>query len=295
MIRSVATFVLRIGFLSILSFHSLTIRAEGDHPLLLGKQRAISSVPHGEEKYREVLQRNLQWFRESGMLLGTDASKGVAERIVVIPGNPQIADIEKTFTGLRRQGKYLYSEMTRPDCNFETALAFFYADRLFSAGANAPVWENILQYLHASGLQVLDPKLPAYGLWTWSNTVPAAYWSDDNTWNAVLSLKIYSLTGDEEWLRRGLLAARGLARYAKLSGDPAGSLKGRPHWGGMRAMGLAYAYALTQDAEVRAAALDYLHSDYQGLILDAGGKPTKRPYTTSESAYFLLELSLIHI
>jgi len=58
-------------------------------------------------------------------------------------------------------------------------------------------------------------------------------------------------------------------------------------------MGLAYAFALTGDVDFKRAALDYLHTDYKGLILDGEGKPTKRPYTTSESSYFLLENSLI--
>lgn len=293
-LRRAQELVLALGLIQALSLPSFTFGGGQGQTLLLGKQRAISSAPLPRGKYLDVLQRNLNWFRDSGVLLGPDASQGVAERIILIPDNPQVADIENTFTGLRRQGKYLHSEMRRPDCNFESALAFFYAQHLLGGDAFARNWKNILGYLRNSRLQVLDPKVPEYGLWTWSSHTAASYWSDDNTWNTILPLKFYLLTGDEEWLRRGLLTARGLLRYGKLLGDPAGSLHGRPHWGGMRAMGLAYAYALTQDPELRAAALEYLHSDYRGLILDANGKPTKRPFTTSESSYFLLESSLIY-
>ena len=223
------------------------------------------------------------------MLLGKDGSRRVAKRLVLVPKNPQVDEIEKAFRGLRRQGKYLYSEMTRPDCNFEVALAFHYGGRLIGNREYEPVKQNILSYLATSNLQVLDPTCCGLG------QAPShrRTGSDDNTWNAILPLKIYLLSGDDEWLRRGLLNARGLLRYPNLSGDPAGDLQGRPHWGGMRAMGLAFAFALTGDADFKRAALDYLHTDYKGLILDGEGKPTKRPHTTSESSYFLLENSLI--
>jgi len=63
---------------------------------------------------------------------------------VLMPENPQVEEIEKTFRGLRRQGKYLYSEMTRPDCNFEVALAFHYGGRLIGNREYEPVKQNIL-------------------------------------------------------------------------------------------------------------------------------------------------------
>lgn len=264
-----------------------------EEPLLLGRQKAIPSTALSRNDYLLALQRNLDWFQKSGMLPGSYGSGGVVERIVLVRDNPQIGDIEKSFKGLRRQGPYLYSEMIRPDGSFQTALTFYYASRLFNSPQAEQVSRNIFDYLRKSDMQVLDPSSPAYGLWTWSSTVEKTYWSDDNPWNTIISLKIYLLTGDRDWLHKGLLTARGLLRYQHLSGDPAGGLQGRPHWGGMRAMGLAFAYGLTKDPEFKKAALDYLHTDYKGLILDAGGKPTKRPYTTSESSYFLLESSLI--
>ncbi len=291
--RNLQRFVILTGLFLVFSSPLPALQAAPSAALPLGKQHPITAAPLADAEYRAMLRQNLDWFRKSGVLLGTEGSKGVAERIVLIPDNPQITDIEKTFRGLRREGHYMYSEMTRPDCNLETALAFYYASRLFNNSGDEGVSRNILNYLKGSDLQLLDPASPADGLWTWSSTVASAFWSDDNTWNTILPLKIYLLTGDEEWLRRGLLTARGLLLYPNLSGDPAGDLQGRPHWGGMRAMGLAYAYALTQEPEFQKAALDYVHMDYRGLVLDVDGKPTKRPYTTSESSYFLLETSLI--
>ena len=102
--------------------------------------------------------------------------------------------------GLRRQGPYLYSEMIRPDGSFQTALTFYYASRLFNSPQAEQVSRNIFGYLRKSDMQVLDPSSPAYGLWTWSSTVEKTYWSDDNPWNTIISLKIYLLTGDRDRL-----------------------------------------------------------------------------------------------
>ena len=139
------TFVKLAILPSLLLLVTIASHAAEDQPLLLGKQHQISPSPLPKERYREALSNNLRWFQQAGVLLGKDGGQGVAERIVIPSGNAFVPEMQKVFRGFQQRGNYLYSEMTRPDCNLETALAFYYASRLFGSAEKLRAAVNDLQ------------------------------------------------------------------------------------------------------------------------------------------------------
>ena len=80
------------------------------------------------DKLLRSLDLNLNWFRNSGVMLPSDGSWGVAERILLTENNSALDKIRVDFpTWTDHDGKYSIIEHRRADCCMETAFLFMLA------------------------------------------------------------------------------------------------------------------------------------------------------------------------
>ena len=86
-----------------------------------------------DQQLLDAVGRNLEWFRNSGVMDPPDGSWGVAERIAVTKDNTAIEKICRAFPAWNEFDGYCVIEPRRPDCNFETALLFLLAGRKFGS------------------------------------------------------------------------------------------------------------------------------------------------------------------
>ena len=171
--------------------------ADGDHafrvrattPGGLAEATAELRVSARDDAYRSALDRNMQWFRNSGVLPKPDGSAGVwSQRCLAwFDGGPD----------------WSLASPFRVDCNSATSQALYAYGALAGDGefqdAGLSVARSMLPH------QYVDPALPTYGGWPWLyEGVDAIYFWDDNTRIAVALLWLYAQTGDQNFLRAGL-------------------------------------------------------------------------------------------
>ena len=183
----------------------------------LGEKKAPKwSEQERREKYRIALQRNLQWYRSSGVMPDPMGTKGVYEQVH--------SDID-CF------GRQKVVEWHRPDCNSQSALAFYLAGRALSRNEDQQTGLNIVNFLLSHRFQDMDPDHQTYGFWSWwemksMQKYAEAIYGDDNSWPVFTLLKLYQMTGRKEYLERGLLTTEALLatqgigglRHARLNG-----------------------------------------------------------------------------
>ena len=139
-----------------------------------------------------AIKRNLQWFRESGVLSPPAGEWGVAERIAVLAGNAATEKILEEFPARTFHGDYAILEHRRSDCNFETALMFLLASDLLHGQEERKIAENLLDFLYfRSGLLNRNTKDVPPGTWNWASAFCGhSIWFDDNGWVAAIQILI---------------------------------------------------------------------------------------------------------
>lgn len=139
---------------------------------------------------KNALKRNLNWFRESGIMVPSCGSGGVAERVFVAGDKEITAKVRKAFPAWTEYGSYLVIEPRRPDCNFETALLFGLAGEVFGKNEYKKISSNLLDFLYfRSGLLNRAGDDYLIGAWHWSHVKRGGKaWFDDNSWCIMLPL-----------------------------------------------------------------------------------------------------------
>ncbi len=257
---------------------------------------------------RSVVQRNLQWFRNSGIMRPGDGFWGVGERIVITADNEALEQIARVFhcqTQLAPEAVVL--EHRRADCNFQVALLFDLAAEALGDPSCKTVADNLVSYLvHRSGLRHVGENDPTRDLWGWSNPLSSQdCWTDDNAWVITLLL-VLAQRGRPELKEPGIAAGRALNRLLRPVVEPLGQhgpdvplenppLHGTnlsPHWLGLVTMALAHASAVdpaTDYAELVTAY--YTHAAAGPAKCEAKTRaPTSTglPWTMSEYGYLAL-------
>lgn len=167
--------------------HRITVVAETDSGRA---ERTVElRVSSRDQAYRRALDRNMQWFRRSGVLPKADGSAGVwSQRCLAwFDGGPD---------------EFLASPF-RLDCNAATAQTAC----LYGQLRGSDEWRQIAVNIARSMLphQYADAVRPCFGGWPWLyENCDAIFFWDDNTRVAVGLLWLYTQTSDEEFLRAGL-------------------------------------------------------------------------------------------
>ncbi|HID56468.1 TPA: hypothetical protein EYP37_08050 [Candidatus Poribacteria bacterium] len=254
------------------------------------------------EKYRIALERNLRWYRSSGVMPDPTGTKGVYEQVH--------SDID-CF------GRQRVVEWYRPDCNAQSALAFYLVGRALNRGEDQQTGLNIIEFLLAHRFQDLDLDHETYGFWSWwemkrMQKYAEAIYGDDNSWPAFALLKLYQMTGRKEYLERGLLTTEALLvtqgigglRHARLNGVEVNQ-RGKawytqqnwedawggssPHYGANVLAVFFYVYGLTGDKRYLSVAEEGL-SNMIRRYLDKSYTEWVTSHT-AEHARFLLALA----
>ncbi|HLU99745.1 MAG TPA: hypothetical protein VKZ59_00675, partial [Acidobacteriota bacterium] len=164
------------------------------------RETSVTIEPR-REWYRSALDRTMQWFRESGLLLEPDGSRGILEGFDSINLNLQ--------------------DWIRTDCTAQAGLTFYLYGRL----VGEPEWEekgeNLLQFLMREGYQDMDQTRPTFGFWKWGEDLtehPSVIYTEDNSWAAYAMLRMYQLTGKADYLNRGLATVNGFLETQTPSG-----------------------------------------------------------------------------
>ncbi len=246
------------------------------------------------EKLLRSLELNLNWFRNSGVMLPSDGSWGVAERVLLTENNSALDKIRVDFpTWTDHDGKYSIIEHRRADCCMETAF-------LFMLAGDEDTARNIIDFLFCrSGMlrRFQDPKFDEneVGAWYWSHTSHFRnYFFDDNSWMCILMLAVSRMRPELEekyqlrhWTKACLDAFISAYHKRWANGEPAlpqeqeGAFPGRlhlPHWGSMFVFALSRA-ALEFDDKRFFDIIDNYH-DYLLKKADT--------FTSSEFAYAIL-------
>ena len=141
----------------------------------------------------QIIRKNLEWFKSSGVMFPADGSWGVAERIAVKAGNAAMERILNIFPAYTEFDGGCIIEPRRADCNFQTAWIFLTAGRLFPEEGYESIGRNIIDFLYCrSGLleRSSEPGVVP-GSWNWSHiTRKPAIWYDDESWCIFLQHKI---------------------------------------------------------------------------------------------------------
>ncbi len=232
--------------------------------------------------FGESARKNLQWFRESPIMIGGGAW-GVGERILLTQDNEALEKIRAGFpVSLSYAPGLEVLEQRRSDCNFQAALLFWLAGVLLDSPQDRKTAGDLLDFLYfRSGLLNKMDDRSVIGGWTWTHIQRNFnLWMDDNAWCCVIPFLLAKMDpGLEEryslrkWAK---LLASDLRRMFNRSFDPAkekdmedpekiyaGKLE-HPHWAGpvQCALVLYLEQLELQSAEYAAvedAILRYLH------------------------------------
>lgn len=232
---------------------------------------------------QSVIQKNLEWFKNSGVMFPSDGCWGVAERIAVKAGNSAMERILKVFPAFTPFDEGYIIEPRRADCNFQTAWIFLTAEQLFPGNGYGEIGRNILDFLYCrSGLLERgsgDGAIP--GSWNWSHVIrQQAVWYDDESWCILLQLKI---AGAFPELDRKYRMRRWAYTLAESLADALMLPEPSPLWNGNRRMPHFTSLAVMALAE---AATPENCGTYQTIAADFY-RDMECP-NTSEHAYALL-------
>ncbi|MBE6391479.1 MAG: hypothetical protein E7042_04675 [Lentisphaerae bacterium] len=185
---------------------------------------------------KQVIQRNLEWFKSSGVMFPADGSWGVAERIAVRANNAAMERILTVFPAFTEFDGGCIIEPRRADCNFQTAWIFLTAGQLFPGCGYEMIGKNIIDFLYCrSGLLARSSEeglIP--GCWNWSHiTRKPAIWYDDESWCLLLQHKI---ADDFPELDRKYQMHYWADRLAGELYQALASAEPSPHWNGNREM-----------------------------------------------------------
>ena len=249
------------------------------------------------------LEKNINWFINSGVMIPEDGKWGVAERIAITQNNNALDKIYSTFPAWTELDGYSIIEQRRADCNFETALLFLLASEALNNERYYQIAVNILDFLYfRSGLlNRFDKKYPD-ACWNWSHIKwEDCIWFDDNGWNCSIQLMIankYPALDKKyhmkEWaLKLADSMLEGFNHFFKLPfndekencEDSKPTWLGQinlPHWGSLSCMAFAFAYREKAKPEFLNAITKY----HQYLWEE------KDNFIVSEDAYALIGATL---
>lgn len=259
-----------------------------------------------------VIQRSVNWFQRSGVMRPSDGFWGVAERVVLLPGNSAREEIDRDFpfqTRLAEEAVVL--EARRPDCNVEVAYLFDRTAAMLGRPELRDVAGNIIDFLfHRSALYDRRKGSVHEGLWQWAHPAPrTTYWIDDMAWVITILCKMGKL-GRSELIPFAVDTARRLhvlvrayfddARTSGLGHEPSENvvlgLRMNPHWIGLLTMAFAHAQSVDSQTDYS----DIVHEYYSTYAL--GGPPSfdkasrqaarRYPWSISEYAYLALAASV---
>jgi hypothetical protein len=122
------------------------------------------------EKYRQVLDNNIQWFQNAGLLPGYDGQQGVYTQ-----RNMEWFDGAPWDGGpIDRLGAQ------RLDCNIESATMFYLYSKLTGEEHFEEVAGNLLAFVMPRQVSN-NPQRPSYGVWPWLYSGNNGVFVDDNT------------------------------------------------------------------------------------------------------------------
>ncbi|MGB9876191.1 MAG: hypothetical protein ACPLPS_00300 [bacterium] len=187
------------------------VEEEGEYELIIearkGNLKREKTLPievkTREKKYREVLERNIKWFLESGVMPEADGSLGVYNQrcIAWFDGGP-LESLPSPY---------------RVDCNAKSSLAFCLFGKLTGNEQYKRIAENLIDFMLPH--QIVDPKRPSFGGWTWLyEKIDTIYFWDDNTRTALCLLYLYKETGKEKFLVPALCTLELCRRVAHADG-----------------------------------------------------------------------------
>ena len=247
-----------------------------------------------KRKLEKSLLKTWNWFTRSGVMLPSDGTWGVAERIMLTEGNEAKEKTLDSFPAWTEHKTHCIIEQRRADCNMETAFLFLQIHKLF--GDFKPFRKtalNLLDYLYCkSGLLHRKGEGNFPGTWEWSHIkFTHNIYFDDNAWMVVLPLKIAKMYPalDQKYQMKefALRLARSLAEEAPayLKGEVLpdrkfsflGNIK-LPHWGSLVCLALAEAF----QADPSEIYLPFIRMYEEYLVQNADS------FTTSEFAYAIL-------
>ena len=246
---------------------------------------------HDAEK--SALERNINWFLNSGIMDPANGTWGVAERITLTKNNSAIDKTKEFFSAYTDYDGYAVLEHRRPDCNFETALMFLLTGDIFNDQNYYDIADNIIHYLHCrSCTRNWRDENQIRHLWRWA----AGYWwvsyyIDDNSWNGALSImigkqypklnKTYSLieNGVEtvEAVRKSIQNLLDDKEQPKDEPQVAG-VNLSPHFAALALMAFANSWKVSENPDLHATALQYIDRVQE----------MKKDFTSSEHGYYLI-------
>ena len=211
---------------------------------------------------KTTLQKNLNWFEKSGVMIPENGIWGVAERVAVAKNNEAIEKMYASFVAWTPHGDYSIIEQRRADCNFQTAYLYLLAYEVFGDKKYYTVAVNILDFLYyRSGLLWRNEKEYPRASWNWSHIKRSSdVYFDDESWCVFLQLEIakrypeldqkYSMKHWAMLLADELCAASLRVMHSEREKDDWADLEkkewlGRlqlPHWGSLVVMALARAW-----------------------------------------------------
>jgi hypothetical protein len=266
------------------------------------------------EKLKKVINCNLEWFMDSGIMRPNDGFWGVAERILITTGNASIEKVNQNFySQTKLQDGLVVLEHRRNDCALQAALMFDIAGEVFSSHKYLDIAHNIVEYLtERSGLRKTDASSPKHNLWGWSNPINSEdCWTDDNAWAVVLFIMLEQ-RGYKGMQDIGLSIAETLrinlktyfeyieehGNIERYSASPLLGMKMNPHWIGLASMALAYADTVCPNSENKLIVDKYHKYVLEGAPawddLSSGCAMDNNMWSLSEYAYLSLVSSVCY-
>jgi len=267
------------GETTVAQHHGLIHAASSTRPFKLQTR-----VMDRQAAYRRALDRNIQWFEGSGVLVRPDGTLGVTEWI----SGPDMEGNRIPY------GKGQMFSPERADCVFESGIAFRLYGKLTASRRHLQIGENLLTRI--LDFQRLDRDDSQYGLWyTRGRSGPP--WEDDIGWTTIGCLAGYQLTGNEMFLDRGSLSVQASLLAVQRGGagglTPVGTDNDKefhPHDRGHLLASWLYAYGVTGDRAYLDAALPPLRR----MVERFPKIPRFLISKTAEAARFILPLALAY-
>jgi hypothetical protein len=244
--------------------------------------RSTVRVASRRDAYLRALQRNIQWFERSGVLLRPDGTLGVTEWI----SGPDINGNRIPY------GKGQMFSPERADCVFESGVALCLYAKAADSARHLEVGRNLL--LSVLDLQRLGRNDPRYGLWYTRGRSGPPY-QDDTAWATIGCFAGHRYTAEPVLLHRGLLSVKASVDAFRRGGKDGLALAGadddgygHPHDRGQLLASWLYAYGATGDKAYLDSALPLL----ENMIERFDSIPVFLISRTEEAARFLLPLAL---